>query len=108
MPSSVPVLDNPLAFCDAQTTTKDDVVEVDDIRGSYIASTQYGRYRPGFKWHYLSHQTRDEVVMMKMFDTADVDATFCIHTGFLCSEVPKDCISRESIEVRVLVFSGKS
>jgi len=102
------VQDCPLAFCDGSTVDSADLIETDHIRRHYTGSNLYAMFNPKTHWHYLSNQTPDEVVFMKMFDSNHkVQASCCPHASF---EIPgiagrKDILPRESIEVRAMVFT---
>ena len=66
------------------------------------------QYRPGFDWYYMSEQAEEDVLLFKNYDSAtDVGARHCLHTAFdLPPEtVPAGAPTRESIEVRALIFT---
>jgi len=72
------------------------------------------------KWYYLSHQTPDEVTLIKIWDNKEDVAkrmnrevfssvpllilTVCAHCAFQPSDGKNAKVPRESIEVRALVF----
>jgi hypothetical protein len=54
---------------------EEDLVECDHIRRRFTGATFYAHHSPGQKWYYLSQQSPDEVLLMKMFDSEEkVDA----------------------------------
>ena len=58
----------------------------------------------GHKWHYLNQQTPGEVLLIKCFDSkTDGRARRVPHTAFV-DEGHENEATRESIEVRALVF----
>lgn len=66
------------------------------------------QYRQGYHWYYMSEQAEEDVLLFKNYDSdRDVAARHCLHTAFdLPPEVvPAGAPSRESIEVRALVFT---
>lgn len=40
----------------------------DHVKKAYVGQTANLMYRPGFKWYYLSGQTKHECLLFKMFD----------------------------------------
>lgn len=62
--------DWPLALCDGSTMPYDELLGVDLVRRDYIGSTMYAKYKPGYKWYYLEHQTASEVCLFKNFDSS--------------------------------------
>lgn len=66
------------------------------------------QYRKGYDWYYMSEQDEEDVVLFKNYDSDKrVAAPHCLHTAF---NVPERMIvpgtpTRESIEVRALVFT---
>ncbi len=62
-------------------------------------------YRPGHRWVYFSRMQPDEVILIRVHDSAnDGRARLSFHTSFANPEAPADAPPRESIEVRALVF----
>jgi len=78
-----PVQDSPLALCDARSFTD---------------------ANPKHRWYYFSDQQPDEVLFIRVHDSAnDGRARLSFHTSFDNPLTP-DAPPRESIEVRTLVF----
>ena len=65
--------DRPLALCDARTVEPSDLVEADHIRKHYSGANYYATPSHNYRWHYLNRQRRDEVTLLKMFDSANVE-----------------------------------
>lgn len=63
------VEDHPLALCDAQSVQPSDLVEADHVRKHYSGANIYAKSSPHYRWHYLSQQRKDEVSLIKMFDS---------------------------------------
>ncbi|KAL2431950.1 hypothetical protein ABEF95_004542 [Exophiala dermatitidis] len=100
------VEDWPLAVCDGSTLSPPKMMVVDHVRRSHIGEAIYPIYDSRYRWHYLSQQRDDEILVMKMFDSEQgVAARHCAHTAFrpLGKGLPNPA-PRESIEVRALVF----
>ncbi|KAH8592065.1 hypothetical protein B0O99DRAFT_718249 [Bisporella sp. PMI_857] len=105
-PLENPVEDSPLAVCDGSTVDDSILVAVDHVRRDYVG--EYFRLIPSakLKWYYLSKQTKDEVLLLKMYDSSpSVKAKCCPHASFQSKMVQPGTKPRESIEVRVLIFS---
>ena len=70
-----------------------------------IGGIYYLNHNPGQRWYYFSEMTRDEVILLKCFDSLeDGTARWTAHGSF---EVPgrrADAPPRESIEIRTLYF----
>ncbi|EHL00493.1 hypothetical protein M7I_3579 [Glarea lozoyensis 74030] len=60
----------PLALCDGSTVHPDDLVASDLIVDSYRGENLQPLYRNYYKWHFLSNQTKDEVLLIKMYDSS--------------------------------------
>ncbi|KAH8807701.1 hypothetical protein F5884DRAFT_900056 [Xylogone sp. PMI_703] len=101
-----PIENYPLAVCDGSTVPADMLVAVDHVRKYYTGESLYPLACSKYRWHYLNLQTKDEVLLFKTFDSKeDVPAKCCPHTSFAQSGVRANANSRETIEVRALVFS---
>ncbi len=108
------VLGNPLAVCDARTVRADDLLE----------TTLFGYGHEGYSWHdigiavyevaaspehswyYYPRMTRDEVLIMKSYDSEGVIGKACPHASFANPAAPPEAPPRRSIELRVLCFVG--
>lgn len=100
-----PLLDTPLAVCDANSVDALDLVPTDLIYRERTGETYSVTYRPSHQWYYFSRMDRDEVLLLKCFDSAlDGRARFAPHSAFRDPTTPRDAPLRESIELRTLVF----
>ena len=99
-----PVLDSPLALCDARTFTDDDLIASDLVYPHVRGETSSVAYDPAHRWYYFSRMQRDEAVLIRVHDSADDGrARLSFHTSFENPAAP-GAPPRESIEVRALVF----
>ena len=99
-----PVLDSPLALCDARSFTDDDLIASDLVYAHVRGETSRVAYNPKHRWYYFSEMQTDEVLLIRVHDSAnDGRARLSFHTSFENPLTP-DAPPRESIEVRTLVF----
>ncbi len=99
-----PVLDSPLALCDAQSFTDDDLIFSDLVYPHVRGETSRVEYKPTHRWYYFSEQQPDEALLIRVHDSAnDGRARLSFHTSFENPLTP-GAPPRESIEVRALVF----
>lgn len=99
-----PVLDSPLALCDARTFTDADLIASDLVYPHVRGETSSVEFKPGHRWYYFSEMQRDEVLLIRVHDSAgDGRARLSFHTSFE-NPAARDAPPRESIEVRALVF----
>jgi hypothetical protein len=99
-----PVLDSPLALCDARTFTDDDLIASDLVYAHVRGETSRVEYNPKHRWYYFSEMQTDEALFIRVHDSAnDGRARLSFHTSFDNPLMP-DAPPRESIEVRTLVF----
>ncbi len=99
-----PVLDAPLAFCDARSIAAADLVAT-DLRYRDRAGEIYSlRFNAAHRWFYFSAMQADEVLLLKCFDSDPARASFTAHSAFDHPAAPPDAPPRESIETRALVF----
>jgi hypothetical protein len=103
-----PLHDAPLAVCDAQTVSPDDLVPSDLIYPHRVGETYGVKYNPAHRWFYIPEMRTDEVLLLKCYDSElDGRARFLPHTAFVDPTTPPDAPPRESIELRTLVFHTK-
>src|SRR5262249_18405040 len=95
----VPVLDTPLAFCDARSVEPGDLVPGEiryPRRGGEIYLLRFGA---GQAWSYFSGMERDEVVVFKQYDSdRNQLARFTPHAAFDHPAMPPHGPPRTSIE----------
>jgi hypothetical protein len=100
-----PLLDAPLAACDARTVDPQDLVPSDLVYRERVGETYSVTWNPAHRWYYAPQMRTDEALLLKIADTrTDVPARFMPHTSFTDPTTPPDALPRESIELRTLVF----
>jgi hypothetical protein len=102
-----PLLDHPLAYCDARTVKLEDFVASDLIYPDRRGETYAVRYSPRHRWFYVPAMGEDEAALIKCYDseTSGV-ARFVPHSAFADPTTPPDAPPRESIEIRTIAFYG--
>lgn len=99
-----PVLDTPLAVCDARTVSSLDLVEGEVRYPKRIGEIYLARYAPRHRWYYYPAMQRTEVLVFKQYDSQlSGPARFTPHAAFDHPEAPAHAPSRESLELRCLV-----
>jgi hypothetical protein len=106
-----PVLDTPLAVCDAESIAASDLIPTE-------AGVKHEIYlfdfNPNHRWYYFSAMTNSELLLFKCFDSdKNSRARVTAHTAFDLPAMAAPAQARQSIEVRALVFfpraaTGKS
>jgi hypothetical protein len=109
-PIKSPVLDAPLAVCDARSVAPQDLIASDLVFRDRRGETYNLVYNPGQRWFYAPEMHMDEVLLIKCFDSrADgAVARFTPHTAFADPTAPQDAPPRESIELRTFVIFGET
>ena len=97
-----PVLDRPLAVCDARSIAPGDLVVTD----RYLKHEVYMMtFNPAQRWFYFPKMLTGETLLIKGFDsTLDGRARFTAHAAFIDPATPPGAPPRESIEARALLF----
>lgn len=105
-PIKSPVLDAPLAVCDARSVAPQDLVASDLVFRDRRGETYNLIYNPGQRWFYAPEMRADEVLLLKCYDSRDDGAVarFAPHTAFIDPTAPQDAPPRESIELRAFVI----
>lgn len=105
-PICVPAWDSPLAVCDPHSVTDDDLVASDLVFPNRIGETYALTFSPRHRWLYYPGMRTDEALLLKCYDSAtDGTVRFVPHGAFADPSTPPDAPPRESIELRVMVFS---
>jgi hypothetical protein len=118
--ADTPVALYPLAMCDAQTVDPADLVVFEIHYGDRIGENYFARAAARHRWYFYPALTRDEVVLIKQWDSAgplarsqggrsdasnaDNSCTFSFHSAFVDPEAAPDAPDRWSIEVRCMVI----
>ncbi len=103
-----PVVTTPLACCDASSLAPGDLIASERRAEDRIGELELVRWNPEHRWYYYPAMQRDEVLLIKTFDSArDGRARRSIHTAFLNPTAPADAPPRQSLESRsILRFRG--
>jgi hypothetical protein len=118
--ADTPVAVHPLAMCDAQTVDPEDLVVFEIHYADRVGENYFARHAARHRWHFYPALTRDEVILIKQWDSAgplarsqgaradassgDAPCTFSFHSAFRDPETPADAPDRWSIEVRCMVI----
>jgi len=116
--SDKPVQDWPLALCDANSFSFDDIITREMRYPDRTGETYICNHQPSHEWYYFPNITRDECIFLKVWDSrasrikqethvqddVTIPAHFSFHTAFKDTTVPEDCPRRESMEVRLIAF----
>ena len=112
-----PVQSHPLALCDAQTVTPEELVVFEIHYADRIGENYFSKSDERHRFYYFPEMTRDEALLIKQWDSAgrlatsegtqgdaaDDTCTFSFHSAFHDQEAPAAADDRWSIEVRCLV-----
>ncbi|MDH3231998.1 MAG: methyltransferase [Alphaproteobacteria bacterium] len=108
-PIKGPVERSPLALADASSVAPDDLVATDQVFADRTGEIYHLAHDPGQRWYYAPHMTKDEVILIKGWDSLDDGrARFTPHGAFQLPDTPASAPPRESIEIRTLVVIGAS
>lgn len=105
-PIAGPVRRSPLALADAASVRPEDLVATDQIFPDRVGEIYHLRHNPAQRWYYLPEIGRDEVVLIKGWDSDPARARFTPHGAFALPATPADAPPRESIEVRTYAVIG--
>jgi hypothetical protein len=99
-----PVLDAPLALCDARSVTAEDLIAADVHYATRTGEIYLVAHSPRHRWFYFPEMQPNEALVFKQFDSdVSVGARFVPHAAFDHPDTRVDAPLRESIEARVLV-----
>lgn len=99
-----PVLDTPLALCDARSVNAADLVAAEIRYPTRTGELYLATHSPRHRWWYASAIDRHEALVFKQYDSqASGVARFTPHAAFVHPDAPAGTPPRESIEIRCLV-----
>lgn len=99
-----PVLDTPLAVCDARTVSVNKLVAGEVRYRTRTGEIYLVEHSPRHRWCYFSAMDRHEALIFKQYDSqASGVARYTPHTAFEHPDTPPDAPLRESVETRCLV-----
>jgi hypothetical protein len=99
-----PLQQFPLALGDAESLRAEDVLATDLIYPDRVGEIYSIAYNPSQRWFYFPEMRRDEVLLIKTYDSDPARARFSAHGAFADPNHPDPKVLRESIEIRALVF----
>ena len=101
-----PVETKPLVICGYEGIDDRDLVAAErHYPDGRIGGIYYLMHNPDQRWYYFPRMVRDEVVLLKCFDSnTDGTARWTAHTSFDDPNSLPGAIPRESIEIRTLLF----
>ena len=102
-PINGPVKRSPLALADASSIAADELVATDQVFPDRVGEIYHVAHGQGQRWYYASEIARDEVLLIKGWDSVDDErAHFTPHGAF---DLPDSAGAppRESIEIRTFV-----
>lgn len=107
-PISGPVERTPLALADAQSIGDGELIATDQIFPDRVGEIYQLAHAAGQVWYWAPHMERDEVLLIKGWDSRDTGQTkYSAHGAFRLPDQGPDDRPRESIETRTyLVFDG--
>ncbi len=100
-----PVERTPLALADASSISPEDLIATDQIFPDRVGEIYHVAFGPEQRWYYAPQMTRDEVILIKGWDSLDDGrARFTPHTAFELPDTRPNVPPRQSIETRTLVI----
>lgn len=100
-----PVERSPLAICEYHAIDDADLIASERHYQGRVGGIYNLAYNPNQRWYYFSAMERDEVVVLKCFDSlTDGTARWTAHGAFEDPATRADAPQRESIEIRTLYF----
>ena len=99
-----PLRTMPLAVCDASSMRPDDFVACDLYFRDRVGEISYVAFNERHRWYYYPDMHRDEVLLLKCFDSDRAHGGVGAHSAFEHPNTPPDAPPRESIEARAFAF----
>jgi hypothetical protein len=100
----LPVLDAPLAVCDARSVRPADLVAADIVYPTRTGEIYEVLYNPAHAWTYFHAMDFEEVLLFKQYDSAEGMSCYTPHAAFAHPATPVGTPPRESIEIRCLLI----
>jgi len=106
-PIAGPVKRAPLALADATSVKRDELIATDQRFPDRTGEIYQLAFGEGQRWYYAPEMERDEVILIKSWDSlGDEDTTYPAHGAFQYPDQDPKAPPRESIEVRTYVIFG--
>lgn len=103
-PITGPVENSPLALADAASIAEDELVATDQVFADRVGEIYHIAHSVTQHWYYASQMDRDEVILIKGWDSIDDGrALFTPHGALEMIKSQNNTLPRESIEVRTFV-----
>ena len=103
-PITGPVENSPLALADAASIAEDELVATDQVFADRVGEIYHIAHSVTQHWYYASQMDRDEVILIKGWDSIDDGrAQFTPHGALEMIKSQNNTLPRESIEVRTFV-----
>lgn len=99
-----PVIDWPLALCDARSVSPADLAAIDIIYPDRVGEIYYASHSPRQRWFYFPEMRLEEALLIKCYDSRPGVASFTPHTSFRNPLAPPGTPPRESVEYRAMAF----
>jgi hypothetical protein len=104
-PIGGPVLQAPLAVCDARSIERTDLMTSDLVYPDWTGQTYAFAFSPRHRWYWHPRQSPTEATLLKIYDSAtDGRARLTAHTAFDQPGTTFATPARRSIEIRAMVF----
>ncbi|KAJ6019883.1 hypothetical protein N7499_002970 [Penicillium canescens] len=108
-PLRTPVEECPIAICDPRSIDPADLLAADRVTPDFALEVYYVKYNPNQKWFWLPNQTTDEFLVFVNYDSdCRLDKSpwmTCPHAAFVEPGSSDGAALRESVEVRLIVFT---
>jgi hypothetical protein len=99
-----PILDAPLALCDASSVLSHELVETEIRYPRRTGAIYQLTHGPGQRWCYFHELQPDEAIIFKQYDSVAHRARFTPHAAFEHPDTPAGAPLRQSIEARCLAL----
>ena len=80
----VSVFRDPLAVADATSIPDVDLVAAELTEGDFVGESWVSRYNPNHRWYYKHGMGREDVLLIKCFDSREDVARRSLHSAFEC------------------------
>ncbi|EHK20636.1 uncharacterized protein TRIVIDRAFT_223951 [Trichoderma virens Gv29-8] len=100
---------DPLVCCDVRTVDESDLDIVQKVMDNTVEESMYLKRREQHQWYWMSDQTRDDVLVMTVWDSRrPLSKSVAVpHCAMVLSQHVPDAKPRESIELRFVVWNAE-
>ncbi|KAJ5959310.1 uncharacterized protein N7479_006460 [Penicillium vulpinum] len=98
---------DPLVCCDTRTLSEQDYDVIQKVMNDSVEESMYLKWSPNHQWYWMSDQTRDDVLVMTVWDSKrPFERSAAVpHCSMVLPEHVPDAKPRESIELRFIVWN---